>query len=132
MKQLIVVFGFGANNSAHNAYVLGLIYNDLSSEERKNIHVEYLVNDSPESALKTIIDYSTLSFLKDKAKEDIVVAYSGENLYLFKYRLPYENFDILELRKKIDQAVSDDDCHQKTEMVNELFIGGILRFLKVK
>ena len=130
MRHIIFAVGYGADESYFSS-IIKLIHNDITEEDQKKIQYLNLVDSDPKHALMKIKDCIKY-FFKGIDEKDVVLAYSGENFYLLKYQLHQcQQFDILKLIRMIEESVPNEGLLKNDEMVNELFLGGILRLLKV-
>jgi hypothetical protein len=122
MKKLFIVFG---SASAEEKQFCEQLMEELG---QNNISIVRVEHDDPQPALR-----HTLEALRPYATNyhDVLVIYSGANLYLFPDNMPCDKLDIAKSRSKLVEIVGYQTSRDR-EVVKNIFTDIIIRLLDPK
>ena len=120
MRKLVIVYGAASNEEKQ---FCSQIIEELG---QNNVSIVRVEQDDPQLALR-----HTLAALRPYVANynDVLVIYSGANLYLFSDNMPCDKLDISKSRSKIVEIVDGYKTPRDRELVQEIFTSIILRLL---
>jgi hypothetical protein len=123
MRKLVIVYGAASNEEKQ--FCLQII-EELG---QNNISIVRVEHDDPQPALR-----HTLEALRPYVANynDVLVIYSGANLYLFPDNMPCDKLDIAKSRSKIVEIVDGYKTPRDREVVQNIFTAIVLRLLDAK
>ncbi|MFZ4632361.1 MAG: hypothetical protein ACOYL8_04155 [Patescibacteria group bacterium] len=123
MMKLFIVYGLNSNEEK------ALTPNLLEDIPAEQVCVIRLKGSDPHEALRHVLD-ALRPYQKDYRQ--VLVAYSGENLYLLADNLPCRKVDMVELRKNLIKELGPCKTSRDYEVLAETFSAIILRKLDPK
>jgi len=123
MRKLFIVLGSSSNSEEK---LCEQIIEEIKESKKENVCLIKIRENDPQPALRRVLEA-----IRPYANNynDILVIYSGENLFLLHDNLPCDKLDISKLKSKIIEVVGGFQFPRDKEIVTNVFSAVVLRLL---